>query len=422
MNLEKKKEKNNSIIINSRKKESRLNLLYIFLTLKNYSSAKNPMTGSDIIKKISEDFTDNGEAITLSPSTISRLLSPFLTNENFSFDTLNDEGFYEDIHKFGYKLFCVTKKGNDFIPYTQEIDEPEDKKNTTAKYYYCESIFSDAELRTLIDAIKIYNYFSPSDIVRLTQKLLDLSPQSFTNPSHVNLNPNDANLKDVNSSVLNNIEDFNQYIQKQQMVEINYCNYGYEKNSTQLQLIERSNYPRYIRPLRMMWSNGYYYLMAMLGPADKYSPTNLRMDRILILGNRDATTDEWNNWKPKYSPPSEYRLKHPVMFGGNEEDIDMLCLQTETNGIMNAVMDVFGLLANCRPATQAEIQSHISPDYVLSENEKWIHVHVKTTTGGVILFATQYCRYCKVISPDFVVDAIQNNLKTGLSNYSINTH
>ena len=41
-----------------------------------------------------------------------------------------------------------------------------------------ESVFSDAELTTLIDTMKIYNYFSAGDISTLIEKLLHINPQS----------------------------------------------------------------------------------------------------------------------------------------------------------------------------------------------------------------------------------------------------
>lgn len=106
------------------------------------------------------------------------------------------------------------------------------------------------------------------------------------------------------------------------------------------------------------------------------------------------------------------------MFGGKEEDICMLCRQTDYNGMMNAIMDTFGNLATFRPATPAELKEHLSYgiNYQPKEPEKegeWIHVHIKTTTGGVELFATQYCRNCKVISPQSVVDRVKRNLEIG---------
>lgn len=408
---------------NNRQKESRLNLLYIFLTLKNHSSAAHPMSISEIRDKANETFTNNGESISLNTTTISRLLEPFRCNENFHFLSDGPASDYSDPYNFGYNLYCVVKDGDTYksIDDAEARDFEDSGKSThQTRYYYIESIFNDAELRTLIDAVEIYNYFSPEDIKDLTQKLLHISPQSSLIQRHI---VPDKSITSPESMVLNNIEDFNRMITQHKLAKIIYYNYGFT-GAKHLEPVERSGYPRIIRPVSMMWSNGNYYLIAMMGPSPKFTPTNLRMDRILICSELDATPQEWDALQPpEHISPSFYRLNHPVMFGGKEEDICMLCRQTEYNGMMNALMDTFGSLATYRLATKEELQEHLSYgiNYQPKEPKKegtWIHVHIKTTTGGVELFATQYCRNCKVISPQSVVDRVKHNLEIGSIFYS----
>lgn len=403
------------------KKEKRLNLLYVFLTLKKYSSASHPMSISEIRDKANETFTENGSSISLNTATIKRLLEPFRCNENFDFLSEGPGSDYSDPHNFGYNIYCVVKDGDTYKPCDNTESEFEDEEESSGKaprqnrFYYCESVFSDAELRTLIDATEIYNYFSPEDITTLTRKLLRISPQSSLTQHRI---IPDKNIKNPESMVLNNIEDFNRMIAEHKLAEIIYYNYGFT-GKKHLEPVERFGYPRVIRPVSMMWSNGNYYLVAMLGPAPKFTPTNLRMDRILICGEQETTPQQWAALQPPCNVSSSvYRLNHPVMFGGKEEDICMLCRETEYNGMMNAIMDTFGTLATCRPATEAELIEHLSYgiNYQPKEPEKegrWIHVHIKTTTGGVELFATQYCRNCKVISPQSVVDRVKRNLEIG---------
>lgn len=396
---------------NKRQKESRLNLIYIFLTLKNHSSATHPMTIAEIRDKANEMFSDNGTSIDLNTSTISRLLEPFRLNENFSFLTEGPATDYKDPHNLGYNIYCVAKSGDSYIPY----DSLDNDNSKITRYYYCESIFSDAELRTLIDSIEVYNYFSNENIATLTNKLLNLNPQNLLTVKHYQ----DVSVKDSESMVLSNIEEFGQMIKDNKLAKIIYHTYGYDNEKT-LQLIPRAKYPRIIRPISMMWSNGYYYLIAMFGPYPKYTPTNLRMDRILICEDPiDPTPEDFVNFNaPENISSSIYRLRHPVMYSGKEELITMLCYQTEQNGMMNAVMDTFDTLAQCRPATPEEIATHIGNNNASDSSGKWIHVQMRTTTGGVELFATQYCRNCKILSPSYLADAIKQNLETGLSFYS----
>lgn len=400
----------------NRQKESRLNLLYIFLTLKNFSSAEHPLSISEIRDKANSTFFDNGISIKLNTSTISRLLEPFRTNENFSFLSEGAAAEYSDPHRFGYNIFCVAKVNDTFIPYEEAEAQASEKDTRLMRYYYCESVFSDAELHTLLDAIAVNNYFSPGDIATLTAKLLGLSPQ-FTMAQRPTAT-DDAEIKDEGSMLLNNIEDFDRIIKNKQVAEIVYYNYGYN-GSPRLEAVPRSNYPRIIRPVKMMWSNGFYYLVAMLGPSPQYAPSNLRMDRIQICDILDSP-DLWKAYAPPEQPSSSvYRLKNPVMYGGKEETIQMLCRQSELNGMMNAVMDTFGTLARCRPATQQELEQHLGygtrnhPNPDPAQEGTWIHVRVNSTTRGVALFATQYCNHCKVISPPSLADEVKKIINEG---------
>ena len=400
----------------NRQKESRLNLLYIFLTLKNFSSKEHPLSISEIRDKANSTFFDNGISIKLNTSTISRLLEPFRTNENFSFLSEGDAADYSDPQRLGYNIFCVAKENDTFIPYEDAEAKYAGKDARLMRYYYCESVFSDAELRTLLDAIAVNNYFSPGDIATLTAKLLGLNPQ-FT-MAHRPSATDDAEIKDESSMLLNNIEDFDRMIKKKQVAEIIYYNYGYN-GSSRLEALPRSNYPRIIRPVKMMWSNGFYYLVAMLGPSPQYAPSNLRMDRIQICDVLDSPK-LWKAYAPPEQPSSSvYRLKNPVMYGGKEETIHMLCRQSEYNGMMNAVMDTFGTLAHCRPATQEELEQYLGygtryqPNPDPKEEGTWIHVRVNSTARGVVLFATQYCNHCRVISPQSLADDIKKKLTEG---------
>ena len=391
-------------------KQSRLNLLYILLTLKNYSSAKHPMSISELLKKVNHTFKEAGENLTINTSTITRLLEPLRNNENFCFPDADDKCIYSDPHNLGFCLYCVVKIRDEWVAYDPE------KHEKLKKHYYCESIFSDAELKTLIDAIEIYNYFSPTDILTLIHKLLSLNPtSSLTNVTHLP----DRWLKSTDSSVLNNIENFYRLIEEKKFAKITYYNYGYVDNK--IKLVPRPGYPRVIRPISMMWSNGYYYLIAMLGKTPNFTPTNLRIDRIVFEDEYEASPEELQEFQPPCElSPTVYRYKHPIMFGGKEENITMLCRETPYNGMLNAVMDTFGNQANYRLATKDELEKYIGSETSDCPNtrEKWIHIRVKTTTGGVELFATQYCRNCRVISPETVVERVKQNLEYGMNLYS----
>lgn len=413
-------------------KMSKLNVLFILLTLKNYSSEEQPLPISSIVKQANETFAASGESLSLNRSTVERILDALMENENFGFELTDINHTNFDLHNLGFRLYCVVKGTGEqpWEPYTVDM-EPEEtlsdspsatpkKQKGPVRYFYCESVFSDAELKTLIDAMEVYNYFSSENITTLINKLLRLRPQSaLTKETYLP----DSSLKDSTSEVLSNIEEFTKMIQEKKFAEIVYCTYSFSPKTGKLELAERPGYPCKIRPISMMWSNGNYYLVAMLdsktGP--KPTPANLRMDRICISNIIEPEPGEWEKFQPPGEiSPSIYRLNHPVMFGGKPETITMLCRENPYNGMVNAIMDTFGPLAHCRLATQEELEQYLGygTTYCPDKPEKWIHVRVYTTIGGVELFATQYCRNCRVIQPQKVADRVKRNLEVGSIFYS----
>ena len=314
--------------------------------------------------------------------------------------------YFDDNASLGFNLYCVMKdKNGGWVTY----EAPAGEKGPT-KYYYYESVFTDHELITLIDAIETYNYFSTDDIAGLVAKLLALRPQSEMLDKYYEADA--SRLKDENSLVLFNIDEFSRIIKDQQFAKIEYCNYDYN-----FKLIPREGYPRIIRPLSMMWSNGYYYLVALLNPG--YTPANLRIDRITDIEAITPTAEMLEEFQVDMNlDVSTYRMNHPVMHGGKVQHITLLYLDSPYNGMTNAIVDTFGRTTTITPASREYIETHL-PASVLFEPSGgvWMRADFYATAAGTELFATQYCRYCKVISPSSLADDISANLKAGLKLY-----
>ena len=284
---------------------------------------------------------------------------------------------------------------------------PKNGKGPT-KYYYYESIFTNAELITLIDSVETYNYFSTDDIAGLVSKLLGLRPRSEYLSKYNN--KNSYYLKDEDSLVLANIDEFSRILKAHQFAEIIYCNYDHN-----FQLIPRKKYPRIVYPLAMMWSNGYYYLVALFAP--RFTPANLRMDRITQIKAVTPTPEMKKAYQTDTNfDATTYRMEHPVMYDGKIQHITMLYFDNNYNGMHNSIRDTFGKLATIRPTTQEELQQHLSQT-VVSVSEQWMRADFKATANGTKLFATQYSPYCKIIYPTELQDAVKENLLSGLQLY-----
>ena len=389
-------------------KINRLNVLYILLILKNHSNEHNPLSIANITDLVNHHFyrsTYNND-VSINNSTVTRILDTLYSDTNLSFQNVSMD-FYHDTANLGFNLYCVMKGKNN----TWETYELPEHGKGPKKYYYYESTFSDKELITLINSVEAYNYFSTDDIAGLVAKLLSMRPKSAVLDKHCI--SKGYNLKYEDSLVLPNIDEFSHIIKNQQFAQIVYCNYNYKH-----ELVPRNGYPRIIRPLSMMWSNGYYYLIALLKPG--YTPANLRIDRITEIKAIEPTQQMRKDFSTDTDlDVSDYRMKHPVMYGGKIQHITMLYFDTPKNGMNNAVIDTFGKTANIRPATLEEIQTHLPTVNINDiENGTWFRADFNATITGTELFATQYCRFCKVISPTTLKDNIIASLQTGLQMYT----
>ena len=395
----------------SKPANSRLNVLYLILTLKKYSSASSPMSIADIAEKANADYyqaIDESVESRLNNSTVARIMDTLCADNTLGYQNVSMD-FYKDISGSGYNIYCVMSTGNPNDPWT-DYKIPESGKGPK-KYYYYESVFSDAELTALIDAVETYNYFSKDDITGLVSKLLGLRPTSEYLKNYDEYQA--ERLKDENSLVLANIDEFNRILKANQFAKIEYCSYGDDQ-----QLEVRPGYPRMIRPLSMMWSNGNYYLVALLGKG--YSPANLRIDRITTIEPYDPTPQERKDFQVDVAlDVSAYRLKHPMMYGGEIKQITMLYNATLETRMNNILMDTFGKLSKIRPATADEIKKHLGNP--LAVKGHWLRADFQATEGGAELFATQYCRHCRIISPASLSEKIANNLKEGLTLYQQRT-
>ena len=167
-----------------------------------------------------------------------------------------------------------------------------------------------------------------------------------------------------------------------------------------------------------MWSNGYYYLVAQLGKG--YTPANLRLDRITDIVAVNPTPEMIEDYKTDFDfAATSYRMKHPIMYGGKVEHVTLLFLDTPINGLINALVDIFGKTTKIRPATEAEIKNNLSPSILKNAEEgTWMRADFSSTSGGAMLFASQYCRDCKIISPQSLKESVAQNLATGYAMYN----
>ena len=407
------------------KNNKSLNVFLVIQVLKKYSDSEHPLTSGDICKHINKDFYQNkgekegGISRKTIESLMTRLRSQQVMPDLFSNDYADEEekpDFFSELFYLGYQLHCVAKnpKTETYVPYDLYQDELEsDPNNKTKKtpthYYYYESVVTEPEMRILCDALETYNYLGVEDIALLNRKISVLRPLSGKKLLYKS-QAKDKSVKGKDDRVLENVRILGEIIVDRKLAKIDYANYN-EKG----ELVTRPGYPKIFLPDRMLFSNGYYYLVVY--SKEREYPFNMRIDRIKGVEKIDDKLTgkerlEYCQEENKQSK-SQYRLNHPVMFAGKMyKQVKMLLRTTVHNGIINAVIDIFGMNSKMRPATASDLKDYekMLPPPMGHEAEKWIVLSVDTTIGGLVLFATQYCDSVFILSPKEVAQVIWNKL------------
>lgn len=360
---------------------SRLNIFYIIHVLQRYSDREHAISASEIQEKVNQEFGYLSSSDSLiSVDTVKRTLDELI---ECVFPKQANVMEYES--NYGFWIGCL---------------------NQNKKYYFYESALREAELLTLKDAIETYSYFSEEDITEIVRKMVRIRPCSFPKQRYYDVAKND---RDEDSLLLMNIDELNEIIQRRNGANITYCAYDIDKK-----LVPRPGYPRFVEPLHLMWSNGYYYLLAYY---EKYQNiVSYRVDRITDI---EEVEQEHSRRKDSFNPVL-YRHEHPVMYGGKKERIVMLCRDTGKNYIMNTIMDVFGKNAKVTMADSEMIRKYLpesSTDYA-KQGITWLKVMIETTTGGAELWATQYANDCRIVAPETLAKRVKERLANGLKNYN----
>lgn len=372
---------------------SRLNALYVLLVLKKYTDEEHPLPVQEICKKVNREFghlSEDGQF--MSSDTVKRTL------DHLAVSVFRDDiRMWDTIDEYGFRISCLVKADGNYVPCDSERTEGSGKR-----YYYYDSSLTTAEIRTLIDAVETYSYFSDEDVTAIINKLIRLRPRSFLDQDY---RDRAGDIREENSLLLMNIDLLNRIIAHGNCAKITYCNYDMSKK-----LVPRPGYPREIEPLSLMWSNGYYYLLVYY---EKYQNiVNFRIDRITEIEEIDRRAEHL----PADFNPVQYRFEHPVMYGGKKEHFVLLCRDTGKNYIMNTIMDVFGRKARITKADDRLLEQELgqSGAYYQEQGITWLKVCFESSAGGVELWATQYCNDCLIVSPEASRERVRDRLKQGM--------
>lgn len=396
-NISKREEEINNLII---KRKRLLAPLLILATLRRYTSKNNPLNKKAIFKHLNDHYS----SYFLEESSKEGRKNPneILSYSNFTriLNDLSYERFFRGIEEkkpLDLEL-TVFKNGN------------EDK-------YYTKSIFTENEILLLSGAIEVYNYITAEDTINLISKLNSILPNS----SKYDLKSTDLEKfkfykidalkldEDKSNGTLNNIKIIREAIKEKKKLCINYGKYSVEYDgisAKKFNLIPKNKnlIEEDISPYELMWSNGYYYLIAS---NSQKSIAHYRVDRIINLKKIDDSItpikEVVDDTQEKYYLSGnkinigKYRATHPIMYYGEIKRIEIEC----KNYLINNILDSFGFNVEIKKIS-----------------DEWCKVFINSTEEGAVLWATQYCTDCKIVSPKTAIEKIKQRLEKGLSNYS----
>ena len=298
----------------------------------------------------------------------------------------------------------------DYDPFDENPLLPANAKNMT-QYYYYKSLFDDSEVSLLIHSLEAFNYISAKDITSLVTKLANLNPHSmkrYQNKNYSYGKSYDPRLEAQQSHLLKNLAQLSKILRDESKPFAKIVNGYYNKDH---ELIPCEPVPdsakmpegKIVRLMRLMFSNGYYYLIAEQYSTKKQKAfqVHYRIDRLCSITLYKPSSEECKKYytvKESHIDAAKYRLHHPVMYG---DDMDTIHMQvTNSKNMLNVLTDIFGTAADIR---------------VLDDN--WLRVVVEASVGGMKLVATEYCDDIHILSPTSLAKDVKKSLIKALELY-----
>lgn len=249
--------------------------------------------------------------------------------------------------------------------------------------WYLNRDFSDAELRLLIDSLLFSKHIPHSQCKQLIEKLSGLSNIYFN--SKVKLIRTLTENMPQNKELFYTIEILDEAISKNKKVAFTYNQYDVDKK-----LHPRREEKYIVNPYQIAATNGRYYLICNY---DKYDDiSNYRIDRITDIELLDETAKP----KPKDWTLPKHMAEHIYMFSGGSESVTFCAKRY----IVPDIIDWFGKDVNFTDITEEEVTAHVN-----------------VNLEAMRLWAMQYAKHIKILTPPRLTEEIKNDLKEGLSNY-----
>ncbi len=194
-------------------------------------------------------------------------------------------------------------------------------------------VFSDAELRMMIDGVLFSRNISTAQSGKLIEKLVNAGTHSFRqNRDRFGLRNKEMD-HSQNEKVLENVDAIHRAIAKKKKVRFRYLTYD-----TDFKLRLKRDQPDVFNPYRMIVNQGRYYVLGNYEKHDNIVPC--RIDRMIDVEMLEENAKPERGFRDYFTTSlREYSSQHIYMFSGRTIRVK---IHTEA-AMMDTLVDWFGV-------------------------------------------------------------------------------
>lgn len=258
-------------------------LLYVLKLLEQYSDEDHPLTTSDLISMLSEQYGISTHRITLKTDI-------------------------ETLQSYGIDIEVISSSQN--------------------KYYIANRQFEIPELKLLIDAVESSKFITEKKSEVLVSKLISLASEHQAKQLKRNLCTTDR-IKPDNEMIYYIVDSINEAINIGKKISFLYFEYNVKKEKK----LKNDRKPYIVSPFSLVWNGDFYYVV---GYSEKHKDIGVfRVDRIYkapTVLKDDAMP------KPKNFNIADYTRSVFQMYGSEACEVTLRC----DNSLMKYIIERFG--------------------------------------------------------------------------------
>ena len=221
------------------------------------------------------------------------------------------------------------------------------------RYYLNVRVFTDAELRVLIDAVESASFITEKKTAELIGKLSSLA--GFGRAESLKKKQGIISAKHSNENVFNAVTTIDSCIRND--MQCSFLYFDYDVEGTRLYRKERKRYV--VNPISLVAMEDKYYLLAY---GDKYENVATyrvgKMDKVLPESTK-ITKAEWL----KDFDLKEYRKQAFSMFKGELTEVSLECVNSAVDGIVDKFGEQVSMLKLTDNTFRVKVKVRVSPTF-----------------------------------------------------------